>query len=267
MKKLFLTFLIVFRLVSLQAEPLLNVFKISGEAVDEKTISNINDAVFAFLSESKDYKIVDCRTFSSPSSENLPPADFYFYGSLINDKDELKLDLILKSTVSGTTRLLSKNYTNANLILLESKSLLAQLLDLNYVLPAAKNTSSSATSVSEGFAGTWEGEEDVRSIKLLQNGRGVIVFTTGFSISVDYTEKNGKLTVTQKGNITERQFPNIPAELAKELIKQAKPIVWDFESNGTRLDGSRTETTAEVKNGTLVNIKSETKSVTWSKVQ
>lgn len=267
MKKLFLAFLAVFSFVNLQAESLLNVFKISGDAVDEKTVTNINNAVFAFLSESKDYKVVDCRTFLSPSSANVPRADFYFYGSIINDKDELKLDLILKSTASGTTRLLSKTYTNANLILLESKSLLSQLLDLNYALPTEKATATNETAVSDGFAGTWEGEADIKSIKLLQNGRGVIVFTTGFSVSVDYVEKNGTLTVTQKGNITERQFPNIPAALATELVKQAKPIVWSFESNGANLTGSRTETTADVKGGALVNVKSETKNVTWSKVQ
>lgn len=259
----------VFCLVQITALPSLNVFKISAENADEKTVSNINDAIFGFLSENKEYKIVDCRTFFSPDADNVPSADFSFYGNLLDTGTELQLDLVLKNVDSGTTRLLSRNYANVNLLLLESKTLLQQLLNLSYELPsiAVTKTSVDTEIISDGLPGTWSGESDIKNIKLLQNGRGVIIFGSGLSISVEYTEKNGSVVITQKTAISERQFPDVPAELIADVIKKAAPLTWKLKRNGTTLSGTRNETVVTSANGEISSIKTETKNVVWKKVQ
>ena len=270
MKKIFfLSIAVMVCVMNAGAEPVLNVFKIKAENADEKIVANVNNAIYGFLSENREYKITDCRSFASPEAENVPRADFSFYGTLSNSTDELQLDLVLKSTGSGTTRLLSRNYANVNLILLESKTLLQQLLNLNYELPVVASSKGAGASetVSSGIPGTWSGESDIKSIKLLQNGRGVIIFNSGVSISVDYVVQNGTVEITQKGAITERQFPNVPAELVAEVLKKAVPLTWKLKLNETTLSGVRIETTVTVASGQISSIKNETHDVTWKKLR
>lgn len=253
---------------SLWAAPTLNVFKIAGKGVEEQTISNLNDTMYAFLSENKDYTVIDCRTYDSPEAEDAPAADFCFYGKLELVNNKLKLDLILKNTANGTTRLLTNFYESVNMILLESRNLLEKLLDQNYeLINASVEPIAVKTSASSGVAGTWSGEDDIRSIKLLQNGRGVIIFTSGLSVSVDFEEKNGTLTVTQKSAVTERQFQNLMRELAAEAVKKAQPIKWVLTVDGNTMSGTRSETTATSNDNKTLNIKTESKTVRWTKVE
>lgn len=269
MKKLVLMTLMFTSLSVLFSQATLSVFKIDGEGIDAKTLNNVNDTVYAFLAENKDYKILDCRTFSSPEAETVPEADFYFYGKIESLEGDLKLDLVLKTVASGTTRLLTNRYPNVNMILLESKSLLEKLLDQNYEIKNlnVEKRSEDKQTMSDGLAGTWLGEEDIRNIKLLQNGRGVVIFKTGLSVSVDFEEKDGLVSVVQKSSISERQFPNLSKELAGLAIKKAEPLRWILKENGNVLSGTRSESVANSSDNKTVTVKIETKNATWTKLE
>lgn len=267
MKKNFMMFFTLLSLSFLSAQPTLNVFNITGKGVSEKTLNNINYTLYAFLKENKNYKVIDCRTYTSTESDNIPQADFYFYGNLLPINDKLKLDLILKTVQTGTIRLLTNTYQSENQILLESKSLLEKLLDQTYEIKNVETTlKTTDANFSTGLAGTWSGEDDIKSIKLLQNGRGVVIFKSGLSISVDFTEKNNSVTIIQKSTITERQFPNLSRELASEAVKNAIPIKWELKLNEKQLFGTRTESIATSNDNKNVSIQTQTQEVKWTKI-
>ena len=257
----------IFFATALYALPTLNVFKVSGSGVDEKTVVHITDVLYGFLAETKDYTVVDCRSYASHEASAAPSSDFSFYGTILFEKDEFKVDLVLKNVATGSIRLLSKNFANSNLILLETKSLLQKLLDQSYDLSNTASLASVAPTVSDTLSGTWQGEDDVKSIKLLQNGRGVIIFKNGLSVSVDFVEKNGSITVVQKGNITERQFPHLSKELAQEALKKVKPITWVLSGNMSRLTGTRSESVVTVTDGKINSITTTSIDVAWVKVE
>lgn len=250
-------------LLSLHALPTLAVFKITDDGIGEKAAQNINDALYSFLSENKQYDIIDCRTFASPASENVPKTDYLFYGTLSKETDDITVNLILETAATGVTKLLSKNYPNANLILLDSRQLMERLLDPNYEpeIPVA------VPVIGEGLSGTWIGEPDIKSIKLLKNGRGIILFNSGFSISVDFIQKGESITVVQKSAVTGRQFPHIPKELTAEALKNAKPLRWILKLHNGVLQGTRSETAFIIDGNKIKSTQNQLTDVKWVKIE
>lgn len=252
------------------AEPSVNVYLLNYDGISEQNAGSINEAVFSFISELKDYKINDCRTFPVPVDFSSVTSDFMFYGKITGTDKSVNLQLILRNVTSGTTRLLSKEYANINLILIESRTLVKNLFDQSYILeaPSKDNKNNQDSFEKDGIIGRWKGEKDVKSITLLPNNRGIIVFDNNISISVETVLKGNKLTIKQRGQVSERQFEGLPLEAVKKALAGKPVFVWhlEFFPAENKISGKRVELKLIHDGKTVKKIEEAETLVTWFKL-
>jgi hypothetical protein len=132
-----------------------------------------------------------------------------------------------------------------NRILLESRMLVRDLFDQSIALPdpeppeiiekpkdpalriPSRDALEPVTSL-DALAGTWKGEEGIEKILILRGGRGVAIFSSGISISLEFSILSEDLLVRQKGPATMRQFADLPDPVARQAVAIAPPLEWRF---------------------------------------
>jgi len=253
--------------LSAQSMPVVAAYSLSSNDVGDNVSKTVNDLVFSFIRELKNYRILDQRSESLPRDLGVPDGtDYVFYGSLINQSDGIKLELVLKGGPQKVTRLISRVYDNSNLILLESRLLVRDLFDTSVALPDPEiSSASSAVARTEyggsgeagiygpvanidALAGSWKCEEGVEKVMILRGGRGVAVLTSGVSIPLELVLSEGILVVRQKGPSNIRQFIDLPDPVAKQAVSAAPPPEWYLmvSPDGKKLGG--TKKTVTIKN-------------------
>ncbi|PIE98701.1 MAG: hypothetical protein CR988_02035 [Treponema sp.] len=230
------------------AKPSVNVYKLTYEGVSPKTADSINDAIYSFIAEVKDYTIRDFRNQPTPADTSLIKSNFIFYGNIAGDSDGVKINLVLKNVSDDTTRLISKHYASSNIILIESRALVNDLFS-SYSIQGEPSDSSQAKSKKQAptdILGRWNGESGISSITLLPNNRAIIALKSGVSISAVTDLKGNKLTVTQKSSVSAKQFSDLPAVIAQEAIKKAKPLKWVFRVSDDMMKLTGTKLATEI---------------------
>lgn len=227
-----------------QGLPAVAVYSLSSNDVGENVSKTVNDLVFSFIRELRNYRVIDLRAENAPRDLGVPDgADYIFYGNLVSQTDGIKLELILKGGPQRVTRLISRVYDNSNLILLESRILVRDLFDTSIALPdaelPAKVTENTTTPKPngekpllepvtnvDGLAGSWRGEPGVEKIMILRGGRGVAILSSGVSMPLELMLSEGILVVRQKGPSNVRQFIDLPDQVARQAVSAAPPLEW-----------------------------------------
>jgi hypothetical protein len=279
--------------VTLAAEDKPSVAAFSLEASDTPEIvaRTVNDLVFSFVRELRDYHILDMRTEPLPANMNVPDGtDYIFYGYLVNQSDGIKLELVLRGGPFAITRKISRIYDNTNRILLESRMLVRVLFDQTVALPdPAENTASPITgstvesvapetasdaplqpvSSVDSLAGSWRGEEGVEKVMILRGGRGILVLSSGASLSLDLQISGSDLLVRQKGAATPRQFIDLPDPVARQAADIAPPLEWRFMITADQKTLSGTKKTVVIKNDgkNILTMEPQTVTVIWTRDQ
>lgn len=270
-----------------QSVPSVAVFSLYSTNIGENITVSVNDLIFSFIRELRTYRTVDMRTDTLPLDMSVPDGtDYLFFGTISNQPDGIKLELVLKGGPQGVTRLISRVYENSNRILLESRMLVRDLFDQSVRLPdpdepvytqglpesltpPADETQEKQELVSvssiDSLAGSWEGEAGIERIMLLRGGRGVAVLSSGVSISLEVVVSNGDLVVRQKGNANPRQFDDLPDPVARQAANVAPPIEWRFLISKDQRTLSGTKKTVVVKNDgkNILNMESTEYPVSW----
>lgn len=242
-----LVFLSINTVLIAQELPMVAVYALVSIDTPETVRRTVNDLVFSFIREQRNYRVLDMRKDSLPEDLSIPAgSDYIFYGNLINRTDGIKLELVLKGGMYNTTRLLSRVYENSNRILLESRMLVRDLFDQSVALPEPEfveipQVVSLIDSESYGFednllqvknidslSGSWRGGEGIEKVMILRGGRGVAIFDSGISISLELIIGNNELFIKQKGPLSIRQFLNLPDLVAQQAVSIVPPLEWRF---------------------------------------
>lgn len=274
-------FAIVTAVVCAQESPVVAAYTLSGDDVGEHIVATVNDLVFSFIRELRTYQIRDMRRETLPRDLGVPDGiNYIFYGSIQGQSDGIKLELILKGGPFQITRIISRVFENTNRILLESRMLVRDLFDLTVQLPepppVQTNLAISPEQVTppsnkvanlDSLAGTWTGERGVEKILILRGGRGVVVLSSGISLSVELGISGNELVVKQKSGVTSRQFLDLNDAVAKEAALLAPPLEWVFAISYDNAVLSGIKKNVSVKNDgiTVLSISPLIENVEWKR--
>lgn len=259
----------------LYSAPKVAFYKLKGKNISVQLEKTVNEVIFSFTRELKNYSIEDYREMETETiSDNI---DFVFTGNIIGLENGIKLELILKNADLAVTRLISKEYENSSKILLESRVLVKDLFDQTSSLnvqkkddtknSGSKNTELIPIADIDSLAGAWYGEEEIEKVMIMRGGRGVAVWISGISLLLDLKIQEGSLIITQKGSPQPRQFINLPDNIALLASKAVKPIVWEFktDSNKKLLTGLKKTYSIKHNNTEILEISEITVPIVWTK--
>ena len=258
----------------LSALPGVAVYQLQAPAISEQTAQTVDNLVFSFIKELKGYAIFDLRNQSVPADfPNDSAIDYIFFGALEDVPEGIKLELILKGRKDQVTRIISKVYDNINKILLDSRLLVFNLFDFSVPLEqlarslpqTEQNTEFGYIETVDSLAGSWKGEPGLDRVMILRGGRGMAVFSSGVSVSLDLKIENGYLLVTQKGNLQPRQFLNLPDEIARQAVQKTNPPQWRFlvSSDKKILSGTKVDAQIQYNETAIISIEYDTATVEW----
>ena len=258
----------------LSALPGVAVYQLQAPAISEQTAQTVDNLVFSFIKELKAYAIFDLRNQSVPADfPNDSAIDYIFFGALEDVPEGIKLELILKGRKDQVTRIISKVYDNINKILLDSRLLVFNLFDFSVPLEqlarslpqTEQNTEFGYIETVDSLAGSWKGEPGLDRVMILRGGRGMAVFSSGVSVSLDLKIDNGYLLVPQKGNLQPRQFLNLPDEIARQAVQKTNPPQWRFlvSSDKKILSGTKVDAQIQYNETAIISIEYDTATVEW----
>ena len=275
-KKLYIALLLL--LISLpsalSALPGVAVYQLQAPTITEQITQTVDNLVFSFIKELKTYTIFDLRSQSVPADfPNDPAIDYIFFGALEEVPEGIKLELILKGRKDQVTRIISKVYDNINKILLDSRLLVFNLFDFSVPLEqlarslpqTEQNTEFGYIDTVDSLAGSWKGEQGLDRVMILRGGRGMAVFSSGVSVSLDLKIDNGYLLVTQKGSLQPRQFLNLPDEIARQAVQKTNPPQWRFLVSPDKkiLSGTKVDAQIQYNETAIISVKYDTATVEW----
>ena len=258
----------------LSALPGVAVYQLQAPTMTEQTAQTVDNLVFSFIKELKTYTIFDLRSQSVPADfPNDPAIDYIFFGVLEEVPEGIKLELILKGRKNQVTRIISKVYDNINKILLDSRLLVFNLFDFSVPLEqlarslpqTEQNTEFGYIDTVDSLAGSWKGEQGLDRVMILRGGRGMAVFSSGVSVSLDLKIDNGYLLVTQKGSLQPRQFLNLPDEIARQAVQKTNPPQWRFLVSPDKkiLSGTKVDAQIQYNETAIISVKYDTATVEW----
>ena len=258
----------------LSAIPGVAVYQLQAPAIPEQTAQTVDNLVFSFIKELKTYTIFDLRKEPVPADFPADTAiDYIFFGVLEEVPEGLKLELILKGRKDQFTRIISKVYGSINKILLDSRLLVFNLFDFSVPLEqlarslpqTEQNTEFGYIDTVDSLAGSWKGEPGLDRVMILRGGRGMAVFSSGVSVSLDLKIDNGYLLVTQKGSLQPRQFLNLPDAIAQQAVQQTNPPQWRFLVSPDKkiLSGTKVDAQIQYNETAIISVKYGTATVEW----
>lgn len=259
---------------ALSALPGVAVYQLQAPELSEQTVQTVDNLVFSFIKELKTYTILDLRSQTVPADFPKNPAiDYIFFGMLKEAPEGIKLELVLKGREDQFTRIISKVYGNINKILLDSRLLVFNLFDFSVPLEGLtvstpqneQDTEFGYVETVDSLAGSWKGEKGLDRVMILRGGRGMAVFSSGVSVSLDFKIDNGYLLVTQKGSLQPRQFLNLPDEIARQAVQQTNPPQWRFLVSPDKkiLSGTKVDAEIQYNETSIISIKYDTATVEW----
>ena len=258
----------------LSALPGVAVYQLQAPTISEQTAQTVDNLVFSFIKELKTYTIFDLRKAPVPGDfPNDTAIDYIFFGALEEVPEGIKLELILKGRTEQLTRIISKVYDNVNKILLDSRLLVFNLFDFSVPLEqlarslpqTEQNTEFGYIETVDSLAGSWKGEPGLDRVMILRGGRGMAVFSSGVSVSLDLKIDNGYLLVTQKGSLQPRQFLNLPDEIARQAVQKTNPPQWRFLVSPDKkiLSGTKVDAQIQYNETAIISVKYDTATVEW----
>ena len=274
-KTLYIALLLIISLPpALSALPGVAVYQLQAPELSEQTVQTVDNLVFSFIKELKTYTILDLRSQTVPADFPKNPAiDYIFFGMLKEAPEGIKLELVLKGREDQFTRIISKVYGNINKILLDSRLLVFNLFDFSVPLEVLtvstpqneQDTEFGYVETVDSLAGSWKGEKGLDRVLILRGGRGMAVFSSGVSVSLDLKIDNGYLLVTQKGSLQPRQFLNLPDEIARQAVQQTNPPQWRFLVSPDKkiLSGTKVDAEIQYNETSIISIKYDTATVEW----
>ncbi len=284
-KLLVMAFVLVFVNFSVFSEFSVALYKIDAKDINKQTNIAINNAIFTFINELKNYKILDRRDELFPKNKKaqndiFDKYDYVFTGKLLGLKDGIKLELILIDSSNDVTRTIHKVYRNSNLILLDSRVLVSSLFDMSLNLVSSDKglKNKIAEKIDKEFlpitdlanlSGTWKGDKGVERIEIMRGGRAMAVLSSGVLIRLSISIDAGYLYVKQLSAPLARQFMGLPDAVAKKTARLGKTPTWRLKisQDNKTLSGIKTDIQVIHDEMNIISSDLVEKLVTWHRQQ
>ena len=261
-----------------------------SQAISDGLERTINEVVFSFTAEIKNYSVKDFGSISEKIAVSSPDILYVFTGNIIGFEGGIRLELCFKNKNCEVVRYLAKDYEGTAKILLEARLLVKELFELKDNVEMARITRENANKTSykkeqnvsdirsfvedefnkmfnvDSLAGAWYGEDgEIEKIMIMRGGRGVAIWSSGISLLLDVKLEDGILTVSQKGVPQPRQFVSLPDNIANIAAKSAKPIVWQFsiDQDLKVLSGLKRMSAVQYANDKIVSISEVSVPTVW----
>lgn len=242
---------------------------------------------------------------SGTIEEETENHDFIFSGKISAEPEGIRLELLLEGGKPAAERFVSRVYENQNKLMLGTRLLVRELFDAQATAlrppdkpreteasppdksgggqttggaeTSARETEGessaferiafSSVSSLDALAGSWNGESGIEKIMILRGGRGAAIFSSGFSLMLNLSIKDGELVVSQKGKSSPLQFLDVPDVIAVQAAEQAPPLEWKFRisEDGKILAGEKKSVHIVHDGKTIISMDSKSEKVAWTR--
>ncbi|MDR2477750.1 MAG: hypothetical protein LBD48_00400 [Treponema sp.] len=208
------------------------------------------------------------RPGPAPKSISPDSADYTINGTIRLERDGHMFMLEIMNTRTGENYAVSSVYKSTGEMALKTRSVLESAFTGG--LEPEKKTAARPERLSEHLvSGIWKGEAGIEMIRLMQDGRGLAVFSSGAQMALSYTIVENTLKVWQISPNSERFYHPLPQHIAKQLALGAEPVTWELSlyQGGTVLGGVKLSTGVRIINGQAVELlpRGDVREVTWTK--
>ena len=226
MKKKFLViFAILFIHTILSAEGIIEFYSTQSESADVEMIGMTTDLYYSQLQNTNGYSVIDKRD-REYNAITKTKGGINFYAQIEQASEDEGLWTCTLHAIDGKTNKESyivKNYESYYKILLDAKASINTLL--------AKLSDSSLDSAPESdLYGTWDAENSVNKIVIMQNRKGFVIYDNGTSMNVSVSVEGSNITVRQIEKSDNASYPTV-----WKLTKSENGVL-----RGTKISGDST---------------------------
>ncbi|QQO07972.1 TP0183 family DNA metabolism protein [Breznakiella homolactica] len=269
MKKVLFTVLILSLLISgvgaQEQKPVIWVmpFSIQGIGEDEARIIEalIQSYIIDLGAMNIDFEAIlttppqtDEEAGSTPAAGEDP--DYILSGSIKVDGDNRVLIIEVVNIKTGEMVNFSSNHKTISDLALKSRALVQQAL-----MSGGAEENAAANEVPEAITGQkltgrWKGDKGIEVVRLLRDGTGLAVFSSGAQMSLSYTITGDTVEIIQTSPNSDRFYHPVPYGVAKQLVELAEPMKWKFRlfGDGLYLRGTKSATAVEYTGETILNL-------------
>ena len=252
--------------------PTVGFRNLSATGIDQPGLITLDNLIFDFLKEQRTINAVDLRgTPGEP--EPVVQTDYICTGSISLENSRYYLTLVMYVMPDNVkTAVITRNYDSYNRILLESRTVLKELIEAmnrTSTLTAAPSEQVNFIPVTnlDALSGSWRGEEGIEKVVILRGGKAVVFFSTGISMQLELSLSDGKLIARQKGPNQVKYFVFLPAVVATKVAASAPPASWELSLTEDKQSLIGVHNTVEVShNGTdVISVKEVSPQVKWDR--
>ena len=217
------------------AIPVIGYRGITVVDTDPKIVSTIGDVIFSFMVEQKNIQGIDLRIVPEKTNQ----VEYFCDGKLsfLNQKYTLTLSINNIEESQDSVIVLTRDYDTYNRIMLESRSLVRELID-KFTSPETnteqanalpeENIKTSPINDINSLSGSWKGDGIIEKVVFLRGGKAIAILTNGASMQLDLVIQDGNLIAMQKGANQPRFFTALPYSIAAIASNSAPPTSWEL---------------------------------------
>jgi hypothetical protein len=244
--------------------PVLKIGEIESEVVSQTELDTLERMIASYAVEMRAFRVIDARGTDLALSEleaafrmgadAQQPAilspDYVLSGQIGKLADQLILYLDNTKVRTGEKRSVSGRYASMNDMALDARALTWKLFDRvessakSQAPEAQKPAVPTAATVPESafpltlsvIAGTWKGDRGIDTVRIGKDGKGAATLSAGITMKVKASIVQGRYVVEQDQPNSSLFYssPNVPAEVAKDLARKARPMRWIFALSADR---------------------------------
>jgi hypothetical protein len=167
----------------------------------------------------------DGSTYQSAPGE--AGVDYTISGTIRLERDGPVLMLEILNTKSGERYSVNAAYKSTVELTLKARSVLESAFAAG--LDAEKKSAARPGTMSEStIIGAWKGDAGIEIVRLLQNGRGLAVFSSGAQMALAWRIEKNILKLWQISPNSERFYFPHPQHIAQRLAEAAEPMTWEL---------------------------------------
>ncbi len=183
----------------LYSEEIIEFYGTKSSSADVEMIGMTTDLYFNQLQNTRGYSIIDKR---DTNYDNIikTKKGISFYAQIEQDEEDSGLWTCTLHAVNGQNNKessIEKCYESYYKILLDAKSSINSLLTQLSGSPSDIDKNTNEPLNIQDLYGTWDAENSVNKIVIMQNSKGFVIYDNGSSMNVSVTIDGSNVTVRQ----------------------------------------------------------------------
>ena len=199
MKKVFLLLIALLISSLLYAQNVIEFYGTQSASADAEMIGMTTDLYYNQLQNTKGYSIVDKRD-SSYNSITKTKTGISFYAQIEHSDEDESLWTCTLHAIDGQNEKessLVKNYESYYKILLDARMSINTLLSKLHEPASSGSKETNVPLDIKDLYGTWDAENSVNKIVIMQDSKGFVIYDNGSSMNVSISVDGSDITVRQ----------------------------------------------------------------------